>query len=178
MRGIIAGLSAAGGGLLSARRVGKEVGSQCPVRSVRLALAAALERVATWSGVDPRDDAVAVQAGRELERQARLAVVAAVKRLRADGRTWRDLATLLGLDSETLGTPIADKAELAFAYCAGLPRAPTFVWPSLIWGCRSCGEMVVDLGPDVKGDEDELGHAAGCRRLTTHDVAGWGRGGC
>jgi hypothetical protein len=38
--------------------------------------------------------------------------------------------------------------------------------------------MVVDLGPDVKGDEDELGHAAGCRRLATHDVAGRDRGGC
>jgi hypothetical protein len=97
-----------------------------PSADVRLALAAALERVAAWSGGDPRDDAVAVRAGRELERQVRLAVVASVKRLRAEGRTWRDLAALLGLDSESLGTPIADQAELAFAYCAGLPRAPTF----------------------------------------------------
>jgi len=138
-----------------------------PSADVRLALAAALERVAAWSGADPRNDAVAVRAGRELERQARLAVVAAVKRLRADGRTWRDLAALLGLDSESLGTPIADDAELAFAYCAGLPRAPTFVRPSLIWGCRSCGHTVVDLGPDVRGNEAELGHAAGCRRIAT-----------
>jgi hypothetical protein len=148
-----------------------------PSADVRLALAAALERVASWSGADPSDDAVAVRAGRELERQARLAVVAAVKRLRAEGRTWRDLAALLGLDSESLGTPIADAAELAFAYCAGLPRAPTFTRPSLIWECRSCGEMVVDQGPDVKGDERELGHAAGCRRIATHHV-GWDRGGC
>jgi hypothetical protein len=33
-----------------------------------------------------------------------------------------NLAALLGLDSESLGTPIADEAEVAFAYCAGLPR--------------------------------------------------------
>jgi hypothetical protein len=149
-----------------------------PSADVRLAVAAALERVAAWSGGDPRDDAVAVRAGRELERQVRLAVVASVKRLRAEGRTWRDLAALLGLDSESLGTPIADQAELAFAYCAGLPRAPTFARPSLVWECRSCGEMVVDLGPDAKGAEAELGHAARCLRLTTHDVAGRDRGGC
>lgn len=124
------------------------------------------------ASTDPRDDAVAVRAGRELERQARLTVVAAVKRLRSEGRTWRNLAALLGLDSESLGTPIADKAELAFAYCAGLPRAPTFARPSLIWECRSCGEMIVDLGPGVKGDEAEFGHAARCRRIATHDVAG------
>jgi hypothetical protein len=116
--------------------------------------------------------------GASWKRQARLAIVAAVKRLRAEGRTWRDLAALLGLDSESLGTPIADQAELAFAYCAGLPRAPTFARPSLIWQCRSCGEMVVDLGPDVKGDEAELGHAARCLRIATHDVAGRDRGGC
>ena len=148
-----------------------------PSADVRLALAAALERVAAWSGADPRDDAVAVRAGRELERQARLTVVAAVKRLRAGGRTWRDLARLLGLDSESLGVPIADESELAFAYCAGLPRAPTFARPSLIWECRSCGEAIVDLGPGVKGDEAEFGHAAGCDRLTTHDVAWWDTGG-
>ena len=147
-----------------------------PSADVRLALAAALERVTAWSGADPRDDAVVVRAGRELERQARLTVVVAVKRLRAEGRTWRDLAALLGLDSESLGTPIADEAELAFAYCAGLPQAPTFARPSLIWGCTSCGRTVVDLGPDAKSDEAELGHAVGCWRITSNDVARWDRG--
>jgi hypothetical protein len=38
--------------------------------------------------------------------------------------------------------------------------------------------MIVDRVPDVKGDEAELGHAAGCRRIATHDVAGSDRDGC
>jgi hypothetical protein len=147
-----------------------------PSADVRLVLCAALDRVAAWSGADPADDAMAVRAGRELEIAARLAVVAAVKRLRGQGRTWRELAGLLGLDSHALGVQIADAAELAFTYCAGLPAPPVFAGPSLVWQCRSCGETVVDHGPDVRGAEAELGHASGCRRLGGGVAAGTAAG--
>jgi hypothetical protein len=85
-----------------------------PSADVRLAVDAAMSRIVSWSGADPADDVMAMRAGRELERAARLAVVAAVKRLRGQGRTWRQLAALLGLDSQSLGVQIADEAELAF----------------------------------------------------------------
>jgi hypothetical protein len=136
-----------------------------PSADVRLALCAALDRVTAWSGADPADDAMAVRAGRELEITARLAVVAAVKRLRGKGRSWRELAGLLSLDSQALGVQVADAGELAFTYCAGRPAAPVFARPSLVWQCRSRGETVIDHGPDVRGAEAELGQASGCRRL-------------
>jgi hypothetical protein len=133
-----------------------------PSEDVRLAADAAMSRVVEWAGADPGDDAVAVRAGRQLERSAHLAVVAAVKRLRGQGRTWRELALMLGLDSRALGVQISDEALLAFTYCAGLAQPPTFARASLVWGCRSCGQTVVDHGPGVQGDTSEFGHADGC----------------
>jgi hypothetical protein len=151
-----------------------------PSADVRLALAAALQRVVSWSGADAADDAMAVQLGRELERAARAEVVGAVRRLRGAGRSWREVAGFLGLDGESLGVAIADPARLGFDYCAGLPAAPVFALPSFRWECRACGQTVTDRGPDVQGAEGaeaELGHASGCRRIAAPDVADRARGG-
>jgi hypothetical protein len=142
-----------------------------PSADVRLALAVALQRVASWSGADPADDAAAARIGRDLERAARSEVVDAVRRLRGAGRTWRELAPVLGLDGESLGVSITDPARLAFDYCAGLPAPPVFARPSLVWQCRSCGGTVTDHGPDVQAGEAELGHADGCPRIAVPDVA-------
>jgi hypothetical protein len=151
---------------------GEEVDPVVPSADVQLALAAAMSRILSWSGADPADDAAAVRAGRQLERSAHLAVVAAVKRLRGAGRTWRELAPVLGLDSRALGVQIADEALLAFTYCAGLAQAPAFARPSLVWGCRSCGQTVVDNGPGVQGDAAETGHADGCPRIGVVNTGG------
>ena len=56
----------------------------------------------------------------------------------------REVATLLGFDD--LGIAISDPARLAFEYCAGVPRPPTFVPPMLAWDCPVCGQTVVDQG--------------------------------
>ena len=56
---------------------------------------------------------------RQLELAARAETVAAIRRLRGEGRSWRVIASLLGFDRLSDGG-VADHALLAFDYAAGL----------------------------------------------------------
>jgi uncharacterized Zn finger protein (UPF0148 family) len=97
------------------------------------------------------------RAARRLEVAAHAEFERAVRRLREDGRGWRAIAVLLGLDQVT---GIVDPAVMAFDYCAGLPTAPTFALPRVCWDCPSCGQTVVDLGPTVCPAQESAQRAA------------------
>ena len=139
-----------------------------------LALGAAVQRVAHWSGAGtPPPAAAVVTIARRLELAARAEVVSAVERLRADGVSWGQVASLLGLDA--LPCAVADPAGLAFDYVAGLPRSPWFGRPRFAWDCPQCGQTVIDYGPAGSPADSQHGHARGCARLAA-DVAAWAAG--
>jgi hypothetical protein len=103
-----------------------------------LALAAAVQRVASWTGAaTPPDAAAVVTIARRLEIAAHAEVERAVRRVREEGQSWRAVASLLGLDD--LPCYVADPAKLAFDYCAGVALAPAFAPPRFCWDCPACG---------------------------------------
>jgi hypothetical protein len=131
-----------------------------------LALAAALQRVANWAGAEmPLSPADAVVLTRKFEIAAHAEVQRGVRRVREEGQTWAQIASLLLLDA--LPPDAGSKAALAFAYCAGLPTAPKFAPPSFSWHCPACHQAVNDFGPG----RAQQGHVPGCERLAA-DVAG------
>jgi len=145
-----------------------------PDPEARLALSAAIQRVASWSGAEmvTRSNNPAVKVptpatvltiARQLELAARSEAVAAVRRLRQEGRSWAAVATLLGFDN--LPYAVQDPAALAFDYSAGLPRSPWFSRAVFAWDCHLCGQAIIDLGPGSSPADSQRGHAAGCERL-------------
>jgi len=78
---------------------------------------------------------------------------------REDGRTWAEIGQAVYGDS----LPAPQRPAEAFAYFAmDLGSGPVFPWV-----CGTCGAMVLDRGPEAGSPADqELGHAAGCERLT------------
>src|ERR1700691_1723606 len=92
----------------------------------RLALAAAVQRLANWTGAPmvPPPPAVVVTIARRLDLAAHAEVERAVRRVREEGQGWAVIASLLGLDA--LPCHVDDPARLAFDYCAGLARPPEF----------------------------------------------------
>jgi hypothetical protein len=110
----------------------------------RLALDAAVQRLANWTGAAvPPSPAAVVTLARRLERAAHAEVDRAVRRVREEGQGWGAVASLLGLDG--LPCHVEDPGRLAFEYCAGLPLAPTFAAPRFCWDCPACGRTVADL---------------------------------
>lgn len=137
----------------------------------RLALAAAVQRLANWTGTAmPPSPAAVVTIARGLELAAHAEVERAVRRVREEGQGWAVIASLLGLDA--LPCPVDDPARLAFDYCAGLARPPEFGRPRFLWHCASCGQTVADHGPADSPTGSQEGHADGCGRLDA-DVAEW-----
>ena len=150
----------------------------------RLALSAAVQRVARWSGAEMvtrsngKADSVmvptptaALAIARQLELSARAEVIAAIRRLRGEGRSWQAIASLLGFDSLPDGG-VADPARLAFDYAAGLPRPPAFAPAQLAWVCPECAEVVGDTGPAGSPWKSQRGHRYGCKRLAA-EVEAW-----
>src|ERR1700691_2926931 len=91
----------------------------------RLALAAAVQRLANWTGVAmPPSPATVVTIARKLELAAHAEAERAIRRVREEGQDWAVIASLLGLDA--LPCHVDDPARLAFDYCAGLARPPEF----------------------------------------------------
>jgi hypothetical protein len=129
-----------------------------------LALGAAVQRVANWTGAGtPTAPADVVTIARRLELAAHAEVERAIRRVREEGQGWAVIASLLGLDD--LPCAVADPAGLAFGYCAGLPRPPEFARPRFLWDCRACGQTIADHGPAGSPACSQLGHADGCERL-------------
>jgi hypothetical protein len=118
-----------------------------------LALAAAVQRLANWTG-------------------AGVPPAPAVRRVREEGQSWAVIASLLGLDA--LPCHVDDPARLAFDYCAGLARPPEFERPRFLWDCPACGQTIADHEPTDSPACSQQGHAAGCERLVA-DVAEWER---
>ena len=140
----------------------------------RLALAAAVQRLANWTGAAmPPSPAVVVTIARRLELAAHAEVERAVRRVREEGQGWAVIASLLGLDA--LPCHVDDPARLAFDYCAGLARPPEFDRPRFLWDCPSCGQTVADHGQAGSPARSQQGHAGGCGRLAA-DIAGWQHG--
>jgi hypothetical protein len=102
-----------------------------------LALAAAVLRLATWTGAAvPPSPAAVVTIARRLEIAAHAQVEHAVRRVREKGQGWAVIASLLGLDA--LPCHVADPARLAFDYCTGRPAAgfgsaPVLVGLPCLW---------------------------------------------
>ena len=140
----------------------------------RLALAAAVQRLANWTGAAmPPSPAAVVTIARRLELAAHAEVERAVRRVREEGQGWAVLASLLGLDA--LPCHVDDPARLAFDYCAGLARPPEFDRPRFLWDCPACGHTVADHGPAGSPARSQQGHADGCERLAA-DIAEWQHG--
>ena len=136
-----------------------------------LALAAAVQRVASWTGTaTPPGPADVVTIARRLEIAAHGEVERAVRRVREEGRGWQAIASLLGLDE--LPCHVTEPARLAFGYCAGLARPPEFDQPRFLWDCPACGQTITDHGPAGGPARSQEGHAAGCERLAD-EVAKW-----
>jgi hypothetical protein len=137
----------------------------------RLALAAAVQRLANWTGAAvPPSSANVVTIARRLELAAHAEVERAVRRVREEGQGWAAIASLLDLDA--LPCHVDDLAQLAFDYCAGLALPPEFDRPRLLWDCPACGQTIADHGPADSPAHNEQGHASGCERLGD-DVAEW-----
>jgi hypothetical protein len=140
----------------------------------RLALAAAVQRLASWTGAAmPPSSAAVVTIARRLELAAHAEVERAVRRVREEGQGWAVIASLLGLDA--LPCHIDDPARLAFDYCAGLPRPPEFDQPRFLWDCPACEQTIADHGPASSPARSQHGHADGCERLAA-DIAQWQHG--
>jgi hypothetical protein len=150
----------------------------------RLALSAALQRVARWSGAETviqsngkaesvvvPTPAAALAIARQLEFAARAEAIAAIRRLRGEGRSWQVIASLLGFDSLPDGG-VVNPARLAFDYAAGLPRPPLFGPPQFVWVCPDCAEVVGDTGPVGSPRQSQRGHSDGCKRLAA-EVEAW-----
>jgi hypothetical protein len=138
-----------------------------------LALAAAVQRLANWTGAGvPPAPAAVVTIARRLEIAAHAQVECAVRRVREEGQSWAVIASLLGLDA--LPCHVDDPARLAFDYCAGLARPPEFERPRFLWDCPACGQTIADHEPTDSPACSQQGHAAGCERLVA-DVAEWER---
>jgi hypothetical protein len=91
-----------------------------------------------------------------------------VRQAREAGHGWDQIAQALGLD------PSGEKlADLAFDYVAGRPD-PEAPWAPRYfrWTCPSCDQHITDRGPIQGPEDDELGHAHGCRRLA-QAIADW-----
>jgi hypothetical protein len=104
------------------------------------------------------------------------AIGAAVRRAEQDAaraareqeKTWTDIGEATGFaDPPQPGmTSVAEHAFHRFASDIGSG-------PSVVWRCRSCGELVSDHGPELGNPADaERGHAEGCARLAGA-VAAW-----
>jgi hypothetical protein len=129
-----------------------------------LALRAAVQRVASWTGAaTPPAPAEVVTIARRLELAAHAEVERAIRRVREQGQDWAVIARLLGLDD--LPCTVADPAALAFDYCAGLARPPAFTRPRFVWACPACGQTIADYGPAGSPASSQHGHAGGCQRL-------------
>lgn len=140
----------------------------------RLALAAAVQRLANWAGAAmPPSSAVVVTIARGLELAAHAEVGRAVRRVREEGQGRAVVASLLGLDA--LPCHVDHPARLAFDYCAGLALPPEFDRPRFLWDCPACGQTVADHGPASSPARSQQGHADGCERLAG-DVAEWQHG--
>ena len=150
----------------------------------RLALSAALQRVARWSGAEMvtqsngKADSVmlpaaasALAVARQFELAARAEAIAAIRRLRGEGRSWQAIASLLGFDQLPDGG-VADPAVLAFDYAAGLPRPPLLAAPQFVWVCSECKETVSDARPEAAAEDKELGHRNGCN-LRAAEISKW-----
>jgi hypothetical protein len=138
-----------------------------------LALAAAVQRVASWTGAaTPPGPAAVVTIARRLEIAAHAEVERAVRRVREQGQGWAVIASLLGLDA--LPCHVVDPGRLAFDYCVGLATSPEFDRPRFLWGFPACGQTIADHGPASSPARSQQGHAAGCERLAA-EVAEWER---
>jgi hypothetical protein len=115
--------------------------------------------------------AAALAIARQLEVAARAEAIAAIRRLRGEGRSWQVIASLLGFDSLPNGG-VADPALLAFDYAAGLPRPPLFAAPQFLWECSECKETVSDGGPEGSAGQNQRGHRNSCNLLAA-EIAKW-----
>jgi len=156
------------------RRQATEEGTLMPTDpEISLALGAAVQRLANWTGAEvPPSPATVVTLARKLEIAAHAQVERAVRRVREEGQGWAAIASLLGLDA--LPCHMEDPAGLAFDYCAGLARPPEFDQPRFLWDCPACGHTIADHGPTESPARSQQGHARECERLVA-DVAGWER---
>jgi hypothetical protein len=115
--------------------------------------------------------AAALAIARQLEFAARAEAIAAIRRLRGEGRSWQVIASLLGFDSLPDGG-VVNPARLGFDYAAGLPRPPLFGPPQFVWVCPECAEVVGDTGPVGSPRQSQRGHSDGCKRLAA-EVEAW-----
>jgi hypothetical protein len=93
-----------------------------------------------------------IRAAAALRHAASRAAADCTRYAREDGKTWAEIG-------EAMGTgPDPDAAFLAVA--SRLGRGPSFAWT-----CGSCGQTVLDYGPEAGLHDSEQGHGDGCERF-------------
>jgi hypothetical protein len=113
-----------------------------------LVLGAAVQRVARWTGAGtPPSPAAVVSIARQLEIAVHTEVVAALRRLREDGETWRVISSGLRRCCAPSLTRRAWRLTTASA-CGGRD-------------CATCGCTITGYGPDGSPVYSQLGIAAG-----------------
>ncbi|QIS10638.1 hypothetical protein [Nocardia arthritidis] len=93
----------------------------------------------------------------QVMREARRRSVEYVRRARAEGRSWREIAQNSGL------TSAEDSESAAFERFATTPQ--NFGDLYLSWRCTSCDALVADYGPfSANPGDNEQGHKDSCVR--------------
>ncbi len=100
---------------------------------------------------------------------------------RGAGRSWDDVAAVLGIDQGRLGESLSP-GEAVYALLVHDEPLPSTRSPwdvrdrTARWRCASCNQMVNDRGPyGDHPDDAESGHADSCKRHRA-DVAAWRKG--
>lgn len=104
---------------------------------------------------------------RDLELSARATVREYISAAREAGHSWHDIGTAMNLrpngDAQQAGDTVADAA---YTYAAGHPGSENArrYGRSITWTCRSCDQIIGDLGVIAGPAFDERGHTDNCRR--------------
>ena len=108
----------------------------------------------------PTDYLAGIRAARKVGYAAETVARDYARHARGEGRTWAQVAEVLGITSAESDDPAAD----AFLWVAPTPSMPLDTI-SASWECLACGARVRDVGPyGGHPDDVEDGHAQGCTR--------------
>lgn len=120
----------------------------------------------------PSEPLNAIRIAKTIEAHARWLWSRYVEEARGAGRTWLELADVLGVDENE-----QERDHEAFMIASGEPSSP-FRDRYVSWKCAACGQRVKDLGPYGGHPTDcETGHHETCIRMNAEIdayTAAWG----
>lgn len=104
----------------------------------------------------PADYLRAIETANQIADTARFMGTEYAREARRHGRSWAEIADVLGIDADE----VSDPAVAAYERVAGTG------WSSITsWRCACCEQRVSDRGPwNPHPDDNETGHATDCER--------------